>query len=562
MSMRLSRTTVRDLHDLLEHGLPGTWTDGQLIAQFLSDGEGREAAFRALVVRHGPMVFGVCRRVLDDPNSAEDAFQDTFLVLMRKASSLRDTDLLTNWLYGVAHRISRKAKARSARRKAVESSVTGDDRKGCELDRAELRAVIDEEIGRLPERFRLPLILSHLEGLGHREVARRLGCPVGTVESRLSRARERLRSRLARRGLAPSAGALAVVLMPSDASAAASHLVEPAVRTAMSSAPREMGILAATVLGGGKTYLGITTFGSAAAGLAAIAMVSMGLAVVGMTVHRDEVEQLPREPVARALPSQPEPVAKESVTSPERPSTPTEAPAGPKRSPAAVAMPLEGIVIDGDLGDWPEDLIRYPIRNRLQTHPDWDPGSPKERRDFDADFRVGYSPATGLIYLAVVVNDPDLVAGNGQVKTTDAVEIYVDGQFSDRTIPLDWMTLSAAAMPVIQYVGVPSRLPAYGDHDGANPALMYGAIARTGTRMAFRRSGNVTTYEWAVQAFDRYPARPTQLRPGLRLGLDVAVVDRDRDRAKASFFTWGDPPRVFKGVDAAHLGELLLDRAR
>jgi hypothetical protein len=171
-----------------------------------------------------------------------------------------------------------------------------------------------------------------------------------------------------------------------------------------------------------------------------------------------------------------------------------------------------------------------------------------------------------LIYLAVVVHDPDLVIGNGQVATTDAVEIYVDGLFSDRTIPMpvgDWRTaLSASAMPVIQYVGLPSRLPAYGDPGGANPALIYGEIARTGTRMAFRRSGNVTTYEWAVQAFDHHPDRPTQLRPGGRLGLEVAVVDRDRDRTKASFFTWGDPPRPFKGVDAGQLGELFLDRAR
>jgi hypothetical protein len=399
----------------------------------------------------------------------------------------------------------------------------------------------------------------------HREVARRLGCPVGTVESRLSRARERLRSSLARRGLAPSAGALAGVLMSSDASASLSHLVEPAVRAAMSQAPRTVEILAATLVG--KAGLWFRPFGSIAAGLAATAVASVGVVMVGMPVHWDDVEQLSREHRARTSPSRVEAPAKGSVTPPELSSTPAEAPSSPRRSPAAVALPLQGIVIDGDLADWPENLVRYPIHNQLKTSGGWDPGSPGQRRDFDAHFKVGYSPDTGLIYLAVVVHDTDQVVGKGGVAQTDAVEIYVDGLFSDRTIPVpleDWTkALSASTMPVLQYVGLPSRrVAAYGDPAGANPSLVYGDIDKTRTRMAFRRSGNVTTYEWAVQAFDDYPDRPTQLRPGARLGLEVAVVDRDGDREKASFNTWGDPPRVFKGADAGELGELLLGQAR
>ena len=220
----------------------------QLVAQFLADGEGREAAFRALVVRHGPMVLGVCRRILNDPHAAEDAFQTTFLVLVKKAGTLRDRELLTNWLYGVAQRVARRSKVDAVRRRAVESRVPGTTERDGDLDRAELRAVIDEEISRLPERFRVPLVLCHLEGLQHQEVARRLGCPVGTVESRLSRARERLRSRLARRGLAPTAGMLAWALTPSEGSAALFPLVESAVQAAISAAPGELGSRAFAVL--------------------------------------------------------------------------------------------------------------------------------------------------------------------------------------------------------------------------------------------------------------------------------------------------------------------------
>src|SRR5689334_3883290 len=123
MPMRLSRSTSSELHGLLEHGSLGARTDEQLVAQFLADGEGKEAAFRALVVRHGPMVLGVCRRILVDPHAAEDAFQTTFFVLVRKAGSLRERGLLANWLYGVAQRVARRSKVESARRRAVESRV-------------------------------------------------------------------------------------------------------------------------------------------------------------------------------------------------------------------------------------------------------------------------------------------------------------------------------------------------------------------------------------------------------------------------------------------------------
>src|SRR5262249_28648662 len=149
-------------------------------------------------------------------------------------------------------------------------------------------------------------------------------------------------------------------------------------------------------------------------------------------------------------------------------------------------------------------------------------------------FMVGYDPSAGLIYLAVVVRDNETVVAPTNVRGTDAVEVYIDGSFSGRTIPEpagNWRdTLDATTMPVLQYAAVPGPGPVYGDPSGANPALVYGRIKRTATKMKFQRTGALTTYEWAVQAFDRYPDRPSQLYPGKRLGFDVAVVDKDNNR--------------------------------
>ena len=191
----------------------------QLLDRFVAERD--EAAFEALMNCHGPMVLGVCRRVLDDPSDVEDAFQATFLVLVRKAASIRDRDRLANWLYGVAHRVSVRARAVGFRRRCRE-------RPGAEAasiaagassdDRAELRAVLDDEIARLPDRFRLPMVLCDLQGLPMEEAARRLDCPVGTIKSRLSRARGRLRGRLERRGI------VAPAIPPVDAGSLAGPL--------------------------------------------------------------------------------------------------------------------------------------------------------------------------------------------------------------------------------------------------------------------------------------------------------------------------------------------------
>src|SRR5262249_34148453 len=156
-----------------------------------------------LLDRYGPMVLGVCRRLLRDPHDAADAFQATFLVLVRKAASIQNQELVGNWLYGVACRVARRAGLQAVRRPAPRAEVpdmaaTDSQTPG---DSQELRLVLDEELQRLPRKYRVPMVLCYLEGKTNEATARQLRCPPGTVKTRLARGRELLRARLETRGL-------------------------------------------------------------------------------------------------------------------------------------------------------------------------------------------------------------------------------------------------------------------------------------------------------------------------------------------------------------------------
>jgi RNA polymerase sigma factor (sigma-70 family) len=222
MASRQLQPVLWFLRQLVAGGAGGDTTDRQLLQRFASQRE--EAAFAALVQRHGPMVLGVCRRVLHDPHDADDAFQATFLVLARKAGSLARPEKLANWLYGVACRTAARAKAQAVRRRVHERQFTdmpsADGRPNGAESLHELRLVLDEELQRLPDKYRAPLVLCYLEGKTYAEAARALGWAEGTVSGRLARAREVLRGRLTRRGLALSAGAFAMSLSQSTAPAA------------------------------------------------------------------------------------------------------------------------------------------------------------------------------------------------------------------------------------------------------------------------------------------------------------------------------------------------------
>jgi RNA polymerase sigma factor (sigma-70 family) len=193
-------------------------TDQQLLEDYLSRQD--EAPLATIVQRHGPMVWGVCRRVLPNYHDAEDAFQATFLVLVRKAASIASRELLANWLYGVAHQTARKARATATKRCARERQVTKmPEPTATEQDLwSDLRPLLDEELSRLPDKYRVVLVLCDLEGRTRKEVASQFGCPEGTVASRLSKARKMLARRLAARGVALSGGA--AVLFQNMASAA------------------------------------------------------------------------------------------------------------------------------------------------------------------------------------------------------------------------------------------------------------------------------------------------------------------------------------------------------
>jgi RNA polymerase sigma factor (sigma-70 family) len=210
-SVRLC-VSQQHLRTLFHEGAVGALTDGELLERFASRrGEAAEAAFAVLVERHAPMVLATCRQLLDDLHDAEDASQAAFLVLARKARTIRSGQAVGGWLHAVAVRIASKAKVAAARRRKHEQ-------RGVEMatpraeapDPADRWTELHHQIDRLPDRLRMPIVLCYLEGLTHAEAARQLGWPLGTVESRLARGRERLKQRLSARG------AMATVLLLGD----------------------------------------------------------------------------------------------------------------------------------------------------------------------------------------------------------------------------------------------------------------------------------------------------------------------------------------------------------
>jgi RNA polymerase sigma factor (sigma-70 family) len=235
MSAPPAEAAVRPLRRLIWRRAAGAVPDDQLWERFRTDRE--EAAFEALVRRHGPMVLGVCRRVLRDRHDAEDAFQATFLVLVRKAGAITRPELLGNWLYGVAYNTARNARLSRSRRAAAEARAAQSATADSPRPPADADPRLDEELSRLPDKYRLPVVLCALHGESREEAARRLGCPEGTLSSRLARARELLQRRLERRGVTAGAalatlfgGGLAVAGVPAPlvASTARICLTHPA----------------------------------------------------------------------------------------------------------------------------------------------------------------------------------------------------------------------------------------------------------------------------------------------------------------------------------------------
>jgi RNA polymerase sigma factor (sigma-70 family) len=208
--------------------------DGQLLERFVAQRD--ETAFAALVQRYGRLVYGLCRRILGDEHDAEDAFQATFLILVRKATTISKNTSVGSWLYGVAQRVALRAKADLARRRARDRQAPPRQpaEPAAEVIERDVHSLLEEEVNRLPKKYRLPVLLCYLEGKTFAEAARQLRCPLGTVSTRLAWARQRLRSRLSRHGLAVSVAGFTTLLAQQPGSAAVPPaLLEATIKAAV-----------------------------------------------------------------------------------------------------------------------------------------------------------------------------------------------------------------------------------------------------------------------------------------------------------------------------------------
>jgi RNA polymerase sigma factor (sigma-70 family) len=306
MAGGLAGVGVRNRLDILfKFGVVSDLSDGQLVKQFLNDREGSDQiAFRALVERHGPAVLSVCRQVLGKSHDAEDAFQAVFLILARRARSLRKPESVACWLHGVALRVALRVKADATRCRAHEwrSGMMKVVAADCEERSSESYPELHEEIARLPERYRQPVVLCYLEGLTTDQAASQIGVPAGTIHSRLSRARERLRGRLGRRGLLVPTPLFAAGRYAQASVALPMTLLDRTVRASLEFAGRRSGEAAVasraitTLAKGVLTTMGVsrlTLLGSAVLVTALAVGGAQGFGYLGRPVENEQAAAAP-----------------------------------------------------------------------------------------------------------------------------------------------------------------------------------------------------------------------------------------------------------------------------
>jgi RNA polymerase sigma factor (sigma-70 family) len=298
------RVTTPDLDRVFRGEAVTGLSEWQLLERYLEARD--ELAFEVLVQRLGPMVLGVCRRALANPIDVDDAFQATFLVLVRRARHLGPRDAIGPWLHGVASRVAMRARCAAARRRRLEPTIvelTGivDERRP---DDREIGEVIDHELSRLPAKYRHPIILCYLEGQTHEEAARQLNWPVGTVKGRLARARSLLQSRLIRRGLAPSVAAMTLTLSRDSAAGPHRELLDRTLQASLKMAfgPATAQIVSASIRALVEGVLTSMFFNSLR--WAGVAMVVAGLACTGLGVMaRQEPALKKAEPRSAVIPA-------------------------------------------------------------------------------------------------------------------------------------------------------------------------------------------------------------------------------------------------------------------
>jgi RNA polymerase sigma factor (sigma-70 family) len=323
MATTQANSVLRHLRPLLAGGAV---PDQQLLEQFLTGRD--EAAFAALVRRHGPLVYGACRRVLGSGPDAEDAFQAAFLVLARKAGSLRRQESLAGWLYQVSVRVALRARGQAATRRRHEGQAPGRHAPDplAEVTGRELLAVFDEELQRLPERLRTPLVLCYLEGQTRDEAAGQLGCSTKTLKRRLDQAKDRLGQQLARRGVVLPAALLTAGLARPAATAAVPALLGRATVQAvrrMAAGEPAAGIASARALALVQGALGALPSGK----LRAVGALLLAVSLLGTGL-------LARVPPART----PEPAGAAAAAN--------EPPPAPAKADADKGMTITGRVLD------------------------------------------------------------------------------------------------------------------------------------------------------------------------------------------------------------------------
>jgi RNA polymerase sigma factor (sigma-70 family) len=286
------RAFIRHLRKVVHPDGEHELTDAELLERFVRSRD--EAAFEALIRRHGAMVLGVCRRLLRSEQDVEDAFQATFLTLVRKAGFIRKRDAVASWLYKVTYRVALAAQA-TANARAKREQTLGDTTPvdpAADPAWSDLRAVFDQEINHLPAKYRAPVVLCYLEGKTNHEAARQLGCAKGTLFTRLAWARQHLRRRLARRGVTLSAATLTLLFADEATFAAApAALVELTVLAARAGtaggatvAGGAISVRAAALAEGVLRAMFVTKMKTATAVLLPLAL--LGFSGTAVTYHR------------------------------------------------------------------------------------------------------------------------------------------------------------------------------------------------------------------------------------------------------------------------------------
>jgi RNA polymerase sigma factor (sigma-70 family) len=394
----------------------GGLTDAQLLARFAVQRD--EAAFEVLVWRHGPKVLSVCRRMLRQDQDTEDAFQATFMILVRKAGSIARGQALGGWLHRVATRVCLLAQKRAGRHQLLTEEVPA--KALPDTSWSDLRPVLDEEINRLPAKYRAPFVLCYCDGMTNEEAARALGCPKGTVLSRLAWARQRLRTRLTGRGVVLSGGWLSAAAGWHTAQAAVpAALVHSTLRTVplvaggqlSAVASRQAAILTQGVL---QTMLGTKI----KAAVSAVLLVGI-LGIAGIAIARQALTDTPIAPDAPQAKAGKSDVLAKAIEPSQAKDTKAQAAAEEKRYVFQMAQqPWKKVV------EWYSDISGLPFTGRDLPGGDFTYNPPKNKTNTLAEI-------TGILNEALLVRNYYLIRGDASFTLVPADQ-WLDPTFLPR----------------------------------------------------------------------------------------------------------------------------------